>query len=51
MTAARFARFAQIHRDFAVTVDATAGQPMMLDQTQQPIIFTLARTGRLTLAA
>ena len=49
MAAASFARLAQIHRDFAVTVHAAAGQSVMLKQTQQSIICALACTDRLTL--
>ncbi|KVV43438.1 hypothetical protein WT27_09755 [Burkholderia territorii] len=49
MTATRFSRFTQIHRDIAVAIDAAAGQPGMLDQTEQSIILTLADTDCLPL--
>jgi hypothetical protein len=42
VTAARFARFTQIHGDLAVAIDTAAGQPGMLDQTEQSIFLTLA---------
>ena len=41
------ARFAQIQRDLAVAIHASAGQPEVLDQAEQPLILALAQAGRL----
>src|SRR5690606_1550081 len=47
VAAAGLARFAQVQRDLAVAVHASAGQPGVLDQPKQPLILTLTQAGRL----
>ena len=47
VAAAGLARFAQIQRDLAVAIHASAGQPEVLDQAEQPLILALAQAGRL----
>jgi len=39
MSAALLSKLTQVVMDFAVTIDATALQPGVLDQTQQPLII------------
>ena len=47
VAAAGLARFAQVKRDLAVAIHATAGQPEVLDQPKQPLILALTQAGRL----
>src|SRR5690606_34713611 len=41
------AGLAQVQRDLAVAVHASAGQPGVLDQPKQPLILALTQAGRL----
>ena len=46
MPAAGLAGFAQVERDLAIAVHAAAGQPVVLGQAQQTLVFTIAWAGR-----
>lgn len=39
MATARFATLAQVGGEFAMAINATAGDPVMLDQTDQPAVL------------
>src|SRR5574343_1092779 len=49
MFAAALAQIAQVMCNLAITIDATALQPGLLDQPQQPLIILLAKRRRFRL--
>ncbi|KOB22287.1 hypothetical protein AE927_20830 [Xanthomonas arboricola] len=43
-TLTQIAQIAQILRNLAMPIDTAAGQPVVLDQSQQALVFLCART-------